>query len=161
MINATMCFLRYEGKTLFIYRNRGVMDIHNGWYVAPGGKTERGERGIDSIIREFREETGLVIKDPKLRAIVTFYNEGRLLGGKANPDDWCVEVYEANTFTGILIEEHEKAKPVWVNNSELPKTKMYEGDRKILELIRQDGVFQVLVQYEKEELIKFGYTRVA
>ncbi|MDO8460385.1 MAG: NUDIX domain-containing protein [Nanoarchaeota archaeon] len=59
MINATMCFLKDKEKILFIYRNKGDNDIHNGRYVPPGGKTERGERGIDCIKREFKEEVGL------------------------------------------------------------------------------------------------------
>lgn len=80
MINATLCYLREGGKTLFLYRNKGEKDIHNGLYVAPGGKTEPGERGIDCIMREFLEETGLTLKDPRLRQVITFHNKGRVMG---------------------------------------------------------------------------------
>ena len=103
-----MCFLRNNKQTLFLYRNKGEGDIHNGWYVPPGGRTERGERGIECMVREFKEETGLILTNPKLRVIATFYNQGRILGGKENPEDWCVEVYEARDYTGELKEEHPK-----------------------------------------------------
>jgi len=161
MINATMCFLRNNGKTLLIYRNKGEGDIHNGWYVPPGGRTERGERGIDCIVREFREETGLTLINPKLKVIATFYNYGRILGGKENPEDWCVEVYEAREFKGDLAEEHPKAKPSWINDFNLANIRMYQGDKKILELISQEGVFEVVTQYDKEELIRFESQRVS
>ncbi len=161
MINATMCFLRKANRTLLLYRHRGEEDIHNGFYVPPGGRTERGERGIDSILREFREETGLTLVKPRLKVIATFYNEGRKFEGqKALVDDWCVEVYEANEFTGKLRKEHPKAKPLWVPDAELPNKRIYPGDRKILELLTQPGVFQVLVKYNQEELVRFDYLRV-
>lgn len=160
MINATMCFLRNEGKTLFLYRNRGEGDIHNGWYVPPGGRIERGERGIDCIVREVEEEVGLKLLEPRLRIIATFYNKGRILGGKENPEDWCVEIYEASKFTGNLREEHEKAKPLWVADSDLTKIRMYPGDRKLFDLLKQEGVFEVITQYSKEDLIRFEYKKI-
>ncbi len=161
MINATMCLLRSEGNVLFLYRNRGEGDIHHGWYVPPGGQTERGERGIDCITREFKEETNLDLIGPKLRAIVTYYNEGRVLGGKENPEDWVVEVYEAVNFSGTLKEEHSKAKPLWVPESEIENLKTYPGDRRVFELLREQGVFEVIVQYSGQELIRFESRRVA
>ena len=161
MLNATMCFLRCKGETLFLYRNRGEGDIHNGLYVPPGGQTERGERGIDCINREFHEETGLYLLNPKLKMIVTFYNKGRILGGKENPEDWCVEVYTAKDFTGTLKEEHPKAKPIWVPDSDLGKIKMHPGDRKILELLDHEGVLEAIVQYDKEDLTRFETRKVA
>ena len=156
-----MCFLRNNKQTLFLYRNKGEGDIHNGWYVPPGGRTERGERGIECMVREFKEETGLILTNPKLRVIATFYNQGRILGGKENPEDWCVEVYEARDYTGELKEEHPKAKPLWINDSDLEKIRIYPGDRKILELLAQEGVFEVIAQYDKEELVRFEHMRVS
>jgi len=161
MINATMCFLRNNRETLLLYRNKGEGDIHNGWYVPPGGRTERGERGIDCILREFIEETGLTLINPKLRIIATFYNQGRsFAGAKENPDDWCVEVYEAREFRGILTEEDPKAKPIWVRDNDLVNRRIYPGDRKIMKLLNKEGVFEVLTQYTGEKLIRFEANRV-
>ena len=157
-----MCFLKVNREILFLYRNKGDGDIHHGWYVPLGGKTERGERGIDCIAREFEQDsTGLTLIAPKLRGIATFYNQGRILGGNENPEDWCVEVYEAREFRGKLKEEHPKAKPLWIKDSDLESIKMYPGDRKILELLSQEGVFEVITQYDKENLIRFESKRVA
>jgi 8-oxo-dGTP diphosphatase len=158
MKNATVCYLKDNKKILFLYRNGGKEDIHNGLYIPPGGKTERGERGIDSIIREFKEETGLDLLNPKLKVIATFYNKGRILAGKENPEDYCVEIYTANKFSGKLKEE--KAKILWVPEEKLEEIKMHEGDRKLLGLLDKKGIFEAIFQYSLERLIKFDYTRV-
>jgi hypothetical protein len=102
MINATMCFLRNKQKTLLLYRNKGEGDIHHGWYVPPGGRTERGERGIDCMVREFREETGLILINPKLRVIATFYNQGRILGGKENPEEYLNEFNNVGEICNVV-----------------------------------------------------------
>lgn len=95
-VTGTMCFLRVGGKTLLFFRNRGKGDLHQGYYAPPGGHINSGtkeryaKRGIDCIRREFQEETGLRVLNPRLRAIVTFDNFGRELGGKINPLHWKV-----------------------------------------------------------------------
>lgn len=142
-------------------RDRVASDIHSGLYVVPGGQTERGERGVDCVVREFEQETGLTLVNPRLRAIVTFYNEGRLLGGRLNPDDWCVEVYTANSFTGSLKPESPQQLPIWVDSSNIPNLKMHEGDRRILELLNMEGVYETIVRYEGTKLTTFESRRVA
>jgi len=132
--------------------------------VPPGGKIKEGESGIDCVIREFREETGLVLKNPKLRAIVTFYNKDRVLGDKKDSEDWLVEVYEANSYTGELKGESLKARPMWINDSDFKNREMHEGDRRLIDFLyyeEKEGVFEVLVKYNGIRLEKFEQRRVA
>jgi len=48
----------------------------------------------------------------------------------------------------------------WISDSNLADIRMYQGDRRILELISQEGVFEVVTQYDKEELVRFESQRV-
>ena len=162
MKNGTMCYLRRKRakETLFIHRTKGKKDIHDGFFVPPGGTTERGERGIDCIIREFEEETGLKLSNPKLKIIATFHNQGRILGGKKNPEDWCVEIYSASNYSGILKSEHPKAEPIWIPDSKIRDIKMYDADRKIFDLMFKPGVRELITEYSGEELIRFHHERV-
>ena len=157
---ATMCYLRRDGETLLLYRNKGARDMHNGMYVPPGGKTHRGERGIDCIVREFKEETGLTLVRPELRIIATFYNKGRVMGGRENPEDWHVKVYQARRFRGRVAGEHPGAEPRWIKDGDLADISMYPGDRKLIELLGEQGLFEVLLQYDKEALVRFEVQRV-
>ena len=132
--------------------------------MPPGGKIKEGESGIDCVIREFREETGLVLKNPKLRAIVTFYNKDRVLGDKKDSEDWLVEVYEANSYTGEIKGESLKARPMWINDSDFKNREMHEGDRRLIDFLyyeEKEGVFEVLVKYNGIRLEKFEQRRVA
>ena len=59
MQRVTNCVLLKENKVLLLQKPR------RGWWVAPGGKMERGESVKDACIREFREETGIYLKNPQ------------------------------------------------------------------------------------------------
>ena len=172
-IQATLCYLRYNGKVLFIQRGGGSGDIHDGYFVVPGGRTEcsrpeiKCERGIDGISREFEEETGLRVIKPRLRAIVTFFNLGRKFGEIVDPEDYKVEVYEASEFTGELksMSDSKKNKRlVWVDEEKISELNMSEGDRKLYDLLvkNPEGVFEILVKSkEGDKLERFDVARVA
>jgi len=168
MKNGTACFLRNYGgapespnRSLFLYRHDGEKDLHNGYYVFPGGTIERGETGIDCIVREFKEETGLNIIKPRLKVLWTCDNRERLLGGRTDREDWLVQMYIADKFYGELREEVRKnAKPIWISDDSLDKIKMYPGDRELLELLGKGGIFEVRQRYQGEELVLFDWNRV-
>ena len=59
----TNCVLLKDGKVLLLQKPK------RGWWVAPGGKMEQGESIREACIREYREETGIYLKNPKLKGI--------------------------------------------------------------------------------------------
>ena len=95
MILATTCYLEYENKVLMLCRyKKRKGDIHEGKYLAPGGKFESGESPDECVIREYKEETGLTLINPILRSVLTFTSE--------RPEDVSyVFVFAANR--GILV----------------------------------------------------------
>ena len=90
-----------------------------------------------------------------------FFNKDRIFGGKTDRPDWYVEVYEANEFEGELKPEREGDKLVWVDDSKINDFKMYECDRKIVELLGREGVYGVLVKHDGERMTTFNSTRIA
>lgn len=161
MKNGTACILRIGDEILFLNRCGGEKDIHNGFYVFPGGTIERGETGLENVRREFEEETGLELIFPKLKALWTCDNRDRLLGGRIDREDWLVQVYEADSYAGLLRKEKEKnANPVWIKNYNLGKIKMYPGDRKLIEILNKEGILEVNQRYAGEDLIRFSYARI-
>ena len=57
-------FYREAARAIII--NNGkialVKSTKEGWYKFPGGEIEKGESAVDAVVRETREETGIILK---------------------------------------------------------------------------------------------------
>ena len=62
---STACYLIKEDKVLLIKFNKKWGQV----YAPIGGKMENGETPTECVIREFKEETGLTLVNPKLQGI--------------------------------------------------------------------------------------------
>lgn len=77
----------------------------------PGGHVEPGESFVDSVIREMREETGLIVRNPRLCGIKQFPIDG----GR-----YIVLLYETEDFSGELRSSRE-GRMLWVERKDIPK----------------------------------------
>ena len=127
IIPAVLCYVRKKGSTLMLLRNKKENDIHNGKYNGLGGKLEPGESPQDCVKREVLEESGLKIKDPLLRGILSFpFFDGE--------NDWLVFVFTADKFSGVQ-KKCSEGHLVWVKNSELLNLNLWQGDYIFLKYI--------------------------
>ena len=71
---ATLCYVIDEtrNRTLMIHRIKKENDFHEGKWNGLGGKLEEGETPEECVIREIKEESGLIIHAPKLHGFITF-----------------------------------------------------------------------------------------
>lgn len=78
MLTYTICFIKQGTKFLMLNREfPSWMGVWNG----VGGKIEKDESPIESIIREVYEETGLSIHNPQFRGIATWVVDGVFVDG--------------------------------------------------------------------------------
>ncbi|MEZ4560192.1 MAG: 8-oxo-dGTP diphosphatase [Caldilineaceae bacterium] len=94
-----------------LLRNKKANDMHAGKWNGLGGKFEPGETPEDCAIREIQEESGLTVRNPALRGILTF-------PGFDGEEDWYAFVFVANTFEGELIESDE-GELHWIDDDRL------------------------------------------
>ncbi|MBM7551368.1 8-oxo-dGTP diphosphatase [Thalassobacillus pellis] len=92
---------------------------------------EPGESIKESVVREFREETGLSIEQPELKGSFTFI----VRDGNETVQEWMMFTFYCEDFHGNLLGESEEGELEWVAVDEVLKKPMAEGDRSIFEHI--------------------------
>lgn len=145
MINSTICYIKKDNMTLMLHRIKKEDDVHEGKWVGLGGKMESGETPEECIIREVKEESGLTIKTPKLRGILTFpkFKDNK---------DWYVFLFTASEFEGNLIDSNEGVLK-WVNDLDVFNLNLWEGDKIFLRWLEDSRMFSGKFIYENGKLI--------
>lgn len=147
MRNTTLCYIEQDGKYLMMHRTKKEHDAsHNKW-IGVGGKCEENESPAECVIRETQEETGLILTQPRLRGIVSFFS-----------DQWESEymfIYTADSFAGTLALDCTEGEMAWVDKTEIMSLPLWEGDKIFLKLLLEDAeFFQLKLVYRGEELVE-------
>ncbi len=143
----TLCYLKKDGKTLMLHRVKKENDIHEGKWNGLGGKIEKGETPEECIIREVKEESGLKIKNPVLKGILTFPAFDGI-------EDWYVFVFVATEFEEELIDSQE-GNLEWIDDDKLTSLNLWEGDKIFLKWLNQDKCFSGKFVYKNGKLVSY------
>lgn len=143
----TLCYIEQEGKYLMLHRVKKHHDINAGKWIGVGGHVENGETPEECLLREVKEETGLVLTAYRLRGLVTFLSDA------CEPELMCV--FTADAFDGEVIECDE-GELAWVEKSEVLALPTWEGDRVFLErlLSGDERFFSIKLRYEGDKLVE-------
>lgn len=143
----TLCYIEKEGKYLMLHRVKKHHDINAGKWIGVGGHVENGETPEECLLREVKEETGLMLTAYRLRGLVTF------LSDVCEPELMCV--FTADAFDGELIECDE-GELAWVEKSDVLGLPTWEGDRVFLErlLSGDERFFSIKLRYEGDKLVE-------
>ena len=92
----TLCYIERDNKYLMLHRVKKQNDINKDKYIGVGGHFEYGESPDECLLREVKEETGLILLSYRPRGIVTF-----IYGDPNTPEERVVEymhLYTADRF---------------------------------------------------------------
>jgi len=70
-INGVACFLEYRDEILFLKRHTND-DTYPGIWDIPAGSKKPGEDDLEAMVRELKEETGLIIENNRFNRIGVF-----------------------------------------------------------------------------------------
>lgn len=147
MILSTLCYIEKDGQYLMLHRTKKQNDLNKDKWLGIGGKFEEGESPEECIVRETREETGLILKSYKLRCIVTYVS--------TNWENEYMYVFTSKDFEGEMIECNE-GDLQWVDKDKVVDLNTWEGDKIFLEKIQNsDGFFTVKFEYDGEKLLRY------
>lgn len=142
----TLCYIENAGNYLMMHRTKKEHDINKDKWVGVGGHFEANESPEECLLREVKEETGLMLLAWKLRGIVTF-----ICGG------WQTEymfLYTSDKFDGTLADCSE-GDLQWVAKSEVYRLPIWEGDKIFFRLLEEDRpFFSLKLIYQNDVLLE-------
>ena len=142
-----LVYLKNRGKVLLIRKAKGRS--HEGEWIGLGGKLEPGEAPISSAVREFREESGLTLVDPKLRGTLIWIDEVKC---------GIIHILTGTLWCGSL-SESEEGELGWHSIHDLPKLDgLAKHQRLFLDrvLLDDDGFYSAVMVYRDGEMVKYA-----
>ena len=135
-----MCLV-YDEKKVLVQEKTGTK--YEGGLVFPGGHVEEGESLRDSVIRERREETGLVIKNPQPCGFKDWILE--------DGTRYIVLLYKTDQFEGELKNSRE-GKVFWLDRNDISSANLIWNMRELLEIFETDQYSEFFFQAGKENV---------
>ena len=126
-LNSTTCYLKKDNKVLMIKFSKKWGQV----YAPPGGKFEIGESPLDCILREYYEETGLTLINPKLQGISYWHDDY----------EGIIFIFVAEKFEGQM-KESEEGKLEWIEIKDLEKINQFEQNEKFTPYLFENDIFE-------------------
>ena len=156
MKQTTLCYIDDGERYLMLHRTKKEHDASHGKWIGVGGKCEADESPDECMLREVREETGLVVTHWRYRGIVTFIS-----------DTWPNEYMHLFTATQWQGEPDmsidDEGHLAWVAKSDLPLSDgvgnpnltLWEGDKIFLRLLLDDHqpFFSLKLIYQADTMV--------
>ncbi len=153
MIVSSLIYIRQNGKTLMLRRDKKDAEKHNYRYNGVGGKLEKAETPEKCAIREIKEETGLDAKELVYRGHITFPHF-------EDDIDWLVFLYECYEFDGE-IKESDEGSLHWIDDDKILDLNLFEGDFAFLDIVyHSNDQFYGECIYEDGKYISSKYVRL-
>ena len=126
-VRVSAAVIRDGDKILAAERGYGE---YRGFWEFPGGKREEGESGEDAIIREIKEELGVMIKtDGFIATIEHDYPDFHLI----------MDCYYAHVVEGV-IKANEHMALRWISVDEIEGLEWLPADWKVLPFVREKAM---------------------
>lgn len=138
----TLCVIHRHPMVLLGMKKRGFgMGRWNGF----GGKLQEGETIKEAVLREIKEEAGVIATGIKQRGIIDFEFKG-------NPEILEVHIFKGDKIEGEL-RESEEMKPQWFHIDEIPFDEMWPDDKHWFPLFLQDKKFHGKFLFDESDSI--------
>ncbi len=126
--NSVACYLKRKNQVLMIHFTKKWGHV----FAPPGGKFESGETPLDCMMREFQEETGLILKHPRLQGI-SYWKDST---------EGMIFIFVADEATGHLKKETEEGTLTWISLEELGTIHQFEQNQKFTTYLFQPEIFE-------------------
>lgn len=144
----TLCYIEKNEKYLMLHRVLKKNDINKDKWIGVGEHFENGESPEDCLLREVKEETGLILTAYQFRGIITFVFSSQ--GKETDTEYMCL--YTADEYEGELISCSE-GNLEWINKKDIFSLNLWEGDKLFFRLLEEGRpFFSLKLVYQDDEL---------
>ena len=142
MRNTSLCYIERDGRYLMLHRVKKEHDLNRDKWLGVGGGFLEDESPEDCCVREAFQETGLTLRRPVLRAVVTFVME--------EGESELMFLFTCSDFSGEL-KDCDEGVLEWIPKKDLYGLELWEGDRVFLKKIEKPSPFFTLkLVYDKD-----------
>jgi len=127
-LNSTVCYLKKDNKVLMIKFTKKWGQV----YAPPGGKFKEGESPLECILREYYEETGLKLINPRLQGI-SYWKDNA---------EGIIFIYVAENCEGELVTKSEEGNIEWIKIEELSKINQFSQNEKFTPYLFKEKIFE-------------------
>lgn len=136
----TLCYIENGDSYLMMHRVKKDHDVNKDKWIGVGGHFEAGESPEECLLREVKEETGLILTSFRFRGIVTFTAD------EGETEYMCL--YTADQYKGSLSDCSEGSLE-WVNKNQILNLNLWEGDKIFFDLLDADvPFFSLKLEYQ-------------
>jgi 8-oxo-dGTP diphosphatase len=128
------CIAEYEGK--FILLRRNLYKANGGKWGLPAGKLEEGESKIEAILRETKEETGLVLTEEGVA-----YFDSWFVRNDSIDFEWHMYATKINSEPIIEINPEEHLEYLWVTPFEAMQMDLIHDLPESIELFYNKAIY--------------------
>jgi 8-oxo-dGTP diphosphatase len=135
----TVLCMVYDGTKLLLQDR-----IKEDWkgMTFPGGHVEKGESFVKAVIRETKEETGLLIHNPKICGIKQFQTRDN--------ERYVVFLFKTNEYEGELCSS-EEGKMRWIERSELINCNLVDDFMELLRVFDEENLNEFMYIHEENK----------
>ena len=140
----TLCYIYSPSGVLMMHRTKKENDINKDKYIGVGGHLEHGESPEECVLREVKEETGLVMTSFRLRGIISFV---------IDDIDEITFLYTCDAWEGELPSACNEGELVWIEENKIEDLPIWPGDKIFFRLLKErDDVFSLKLTYINDML---------
>ncbi|MGN0346035.1 MAG: NUDIX hydrolase [Lachnospiraceae bacterium] len=144
MLNTTLCYIEKDDCYLMLHRVKKANDINKDKWIGVGGKFEENETPEECVLREVKEETGLMLTKYQYRGLITFLSD--------RYEGEYMHLFTATEYTGEILDCPE-GDLCWVEKEKVPELPIWEGDKIFFRLLdRNVPFFTLKLRYEGDRL---------